>query len=187
MPHTRYHSVSHPVTPPLSTQYPMTEVTASISPATGSVSHTQKNAVSVSVSPRHHPGSHQLLSPPSTRAQLPELLPHVKVVSCCCAQSPQPLRVLSRISCCQGPHQAGPSLGYTTQSPRAGQQEPGPLCPPHSGSTYGIFPFSVSWDPCVPELVLAPLKGPLGPAPFPGLCFPGGVLLGSQEEADYIV
>lgn len=122
--HTWYHSVSHPVshsmTHPLSTQHPMIEVTCLITHnVTGLVSHSEHplpHSQCLSVTSTSPWVSQALLSP-THRAQSPELLPHVKVVSCCCVPSPQPLLVPLRISCCQGPHQAWPSLGYTAQSP----------------------------------------------------------------------
>lgn len=172
----------------------MTEVTYSLSHVTGSVSHTQKNThcptISVSVSPQHHPGSHKLFSPLSTGHNCQSYCPMSRLFPVVV------LRVLSHCLFFQGfpvvrvPIRPSPAWDTQPKAQGPASRNPGPLRPPHSGWTCTIFPCSVNRDLCVPELVLAPLKGPLGPAPLPGcpgLCFPGEALLGSQEEADYIV
>lgn len=141
MPRTRYHSVSHPVTPPLSTQYPMTEVTASISPATGSVSHTQKNAVSVSVSPRHHPGSHQLLSPPSTGHNCQSYCPMSRLFPVVV------LRVLSHCVFFQGfpvvraPIRPGPAWDTQPKAQGPASRNPGPSARLILARPVGFSPF----------------------------------------------
>ena len=126
---------------------------------TSSVSHSRIPAAPQSVSqchPQHRPGSHKLPPPPPPWVQSPELLPHVKAVSCCCAQSPQPLPVPSRISCCQGPSQAWPSLGTQPKAQEpAGWQEPwAPLPAPVLAGPVGFSPVQSTWIPRVPGLVL---------------------------------
>lgn len=138
------HPVSHSVTHPLSTQYPTTEVTFDITHGTRSVPHTQKNAhgptISVSVSPRHH-WSHKLPSPPPHRVVAGAAAPCQGCFLLLCS-SPQPLLVPLRISCCQGPRQAWPSLGHTAQAQEPASRRPGPLCPLTLAGPMGFSPAS---------------------------------------------
>lgn len=112
-----------------------------LSHGTSSASHTQKNTHCPTISVTSTSlWSHKL---PSTQPHrvVTRAAAHVKVVSCCCAQSPQPLLVPLRISCCQGPRQAWPSLGHTAQAQSWPSRSPEPLCPVILAGPMG-FPLS---------------------------------------------
>lgn len=167
-PHSIPRSKSHLITYSIPSSVSLSRTPAA--PQSGS------RCMSPSASPWVPRATPPLPSPPRW-VQSQELLPRVKAVSCCCAQSPQPLPVPQEFPVVRAPSGLA-QPGIRSLKAKSGQ-EPRALCPPRPRWAGGIFPQPAT---CIPWAwactVPAERRCPLGPAPRPG---PG--LQGSLDAA----